>query len=157
VADRVQWVLLAYRLPREPSTPRITVWRKLRRLGVVQVVDGLVGLPSDGRTREQLEWLADEVIEAGGEATIWLARLGSVSQERVLAARMAEAITAEYRELIQAAATVRTEPDSTRRRTLARLRREFRRVSQRDFFPPPEREQAKGAIAALADLVEVAP
>src|SRR6266511_2921251 len=57
---RQQWVFLAYRLPREPSTPRIAVWRKLRRLGVVQLLDGLVVLPLDNRTREQLEWLADE-------------------------------------------------------------------------------------------------
>ena len=43
-----EWVLLAYRIPREPSTPRISVWRKLRRLGAVQILDGLVGLPIIG-------------------------------------------------------------------------------------------------------------
>jgi hypothetical protein len=32
------WVLLAYRLPREPSTPRIALWRGLRRLGAAQIV-----------------------------------------------------------------------------------------------------------------------
>ena len=41
-----EWVLLSYRLPREPSTPRIAVWRKLRRLGVAQISDGLVALPA---------------------------------------------------------------------------------------------------------------
>jgi hypothetical protein len=46
-----QWVLLSYRLPREPSTPRITIWRKLKRLGVAQISDGLVALPADARTR----------------------------------------------------------------------------------------------------------
>lgn len=45
------WVLLSYRLPREPSTPRITIWRKLKRLGVAQISDGLVALPADARTR----------------------------------------------------------------------------------------------------------
>lgn len=155
MTERVEWVLLAYRIPREPSTPRITLWRKLRRLGVVQVLDGLVALPADARTREQLEWLADEVLEAGGEASIWVGRLGSAAQERALAARMAEAITGEYRLLIKDAATARTETDAARRRTLARLRREFRRVTQRDFFPPPEREQARRAISALGELVEV--
>jgi hypothetical protein len=155
VTERVEWVLLAYRIPREPSTPRITLWRKLRRLGVVQVLDGLVALPADARTREQLEWLADEVLDAGGEASIWLGRLGSAAQERALAARMAKAITGEYRLLINDAATARTEPETVRRRTLARLRREFRRVTQRDFFPPPEREQAGRAISALGELVEV--
>ena len=67
------WVLLSYRMPREPSTPRIGIWRKLKRLGVAQLSDGLVALPADARTREHLEWIADEVIEAGGAATIWLA------------------------------------------------------------------------------------
>ena len=70
---RGEWVQLAYRLPREPSTPRIAVWRRLRRLGAVQVVDGLVALPRDSRTQEQLEWLADEIVEANGDATIWIA------------------------------------------------------------------------------------
>src|SRR5438876_11325206 len=90
-----QWVLLAYRLPREPSTPRIALWRALRRLGVGQLLDRLVALPADSRTREQMEWLADEVLEAGGEATVWLARPGSAAQERALATRMQEAGSAE--------------------------------------------------------------
>ena len=58
---RGRWVLLAFRLPREPSTPRIAVWRKLKRLGVAQLLDGLVALPLDSRNREQLEWLAADV------------------------------------------------------------------------------------------------
>src|SRR6266511_5468785 len=29
---RTSWVLLAYRLPRDPSTPRSALWRKLRRI-----------------------------------------------------------------------------------------------------------------------------
>ena len=65
--SEMRWVLLAYRLPREPSTPRSTLWRKLRRLGAAQVLDGLAALPLDARNREQLEWLADEVVEADGE------------------------------------------------------------------------------------------
>src|SRR5215211_4515604 len=63
---RRDWVLLAYRLPRQPSAPRLAVWRKLKRLGVAQLLDGLVGLPLDSRNREQLEWIADQVVEAGG-------------------------------------------------------------------------------------------
>ena len=46
----LDWVLLAYRMPREPSTPRIAVWRKLRKLGAVQLVDGFVALPADPMT-----------------------------------------------------------------------------------------------------------
>ena len=72
-------MLLSYRLRREPSSPRIALWRELKRLGADQVLDGLVVLPLDSRNREQLEWLADEVEQAGGDAMIWIGELGSVS------------------------------------------------------------------------------
>ena len=153
-AQRTAWVLLAYRLPREPSTPRIALWRKLRRLGAAQVVDGLAALPLDARNREQMEWLADEVVEAGGEATIWVGELASAAQERELAARMAEAVAAEYRALIDDAAAAHAERSGPRRRVLGRLRRELRRIRARDYFPPPERELAQQAVDELAALVE---
>jgi ChrB-like protein len=153
-AERVSWVLLAYRLPREPSTPRSALWRRLRRLGAVQVLDGLAALPLDARNREQLEWLADEAVEAGGEATIWVGELGSAAQERELAARMAEAVAVDYRALIEQAAAAPEQPSGQRRRTLKRLRRELRRIRARDYFPPPQRELAQRALEELAALME---
>jgi polyhydroxyalkanoate synthesis regulator phasin len=147
-------VLLAYRLPREPSTPRIALWRALRKLGATQVVDGLAALPLDARNRERLEWLADDVVEAGGEATIWIGELASAAQERQLAETMAEAIAAEYRALIADAAAVRKQRLGADRRTLGRLRRELHRIRGRDYFPPPEREQAQQVVEELAALVE---
>jgi hypothetical protein len=154
---RGEWVLLAYRLPREPSTPRIALWRRLRRLGAAQVVDGLVALPRDTRTQEQLEWLADEVLEAGGEASVWLAVPGSSAQDRALATRMAESIASEYRVVIEAARAARLKEHAARRaQALARLRRTLRTIQARDFFPPPEREHARHAVEELARVVEVA-
>jgi len=149
-----KWVLLAYRLPREPSTPRIAVWRKLRRLGAAQVLDGLAALPLDARNREQLEWVAEEIADAGGEASIWVGELASAAQERDLAARMADAVAADYRTVVAQAEEAREQPAGQRRRTLARLRRELRRIRSRDYFPPPEREQAQRALDELVSLVE---
>jgi polyhydroxyalkanoate synthesis regulator phasin len=145
---------LAYRLPRDPSTPRSALWRKLRRLGAAQLLDGLAALPLDARNREQLEWLADEVVEAGGEATIWVGGLASAAQERELEARMAEAVAGDYRALIEEAEATREQPIGQRRRTLGRLRRELRRIRARDYFPPPERELAQRALDEPAALIE---
>lgn len=137
-------MFLAYRLPREPSTPRIAVWRKLRRLGVAQVLDGLVALPLDARTKEQLEWLADEVVEAGGEASLWLAEAATRAIERELVEQLRSRVAAEYGAVLSAVADAGGE---VRGRTLGRLRRELQRIARRDFFPPPERELARRAIA----------
>lgn len=151
--NRGRWVLLAYRLPREPSTPRITLWRKLKRLGAGQLLDGLVALPLDSRNKEQLEWLAEAVIEDGGEASIWTAEPATAAQERSLARTMSEAIAAEYQLVIDAAKEAGNDP-SNAGRTLARLRRELARIRARDFFPPPERKDAESAVQRLTLAVE---
>ena len=144
------WVLLAYRLPREPSTPRLAVWRKLKRLGVAQLGDGLVALPLDSRNREQLEWIAEEILEAEGEASIWIAEPATQAQERELAAELQDAIAEQYRAVVAEARDAAAEGGARHRRTLSRLRRELARIARRDYFPPPERREARAAVEALA-------
>ncbi|MFE5720618.1 Chromate resistance protein ChrB [Streptomyces erythrochromogenes] len=144
-----QWVLLSYRLPREPSTPRITVWRKLKRLGVGQISDGLVALPADARTQEQLEWIAEEVTDFGGTATVWIAHPAAAGHERQLVQAMAEARAAEYQQVLAQAETVCDADDAERRRALTKLRAELRRIQRRDYFPPPDRHAAERAVEAL--------
>jgi uncharacterized protein YdbL (DUF1318 family) len=146
-----EWVLLSYRLPREPSTPRIATWRKLRRLGVAQLNDGLVALPYDARTLEQFEWLAGEVVEAGGTATTWLARPSAVQAGRDLVAELTEARVAEYQAIIAEAKAAPELADSARRAAKKRLRAELHRIGRRDYFPTPERALAHETVAAIVD------
>jgi hypothetical protein len=145
------WVLLSYRMPREPSTPRITIWRKLKRLGVSQLSDGLIALPADARTREQLDWIAEEIVECGGSATVWLAQPATLAQERELAAAMAAARRDEYRTIIDQAVAAVSASETDRTRTVRRLRDELRRIHRRDYFPPTERDIARQAVEALAE------
>lgn len=129
------------------------MWRKLKRLGVVQLTDGVVALPADARTREQLEWLADEVLECSGQAGVWLARPSTARQERDLAAQMAAARAVEYAELAAAAAAAVELGPSGRAAALRRLRGQWRQISRRDFFPPPQRERARVALQELGAAV----
>jgi hypothetical protein len=143
-----EWVLLSYRLPREPSTPRIAVWRKLKRLGVAQISDGLVALPAGPRTREQLEWVAEEVTDGGGNAAIWLARPATRAQEDQLAQAMAAARAAEYQAVIAAAESAAGDL-AGQGPAVRRLRNELRAIQRRDYFPPAERDQAQAALQEL--------
>jgi len=144
------WVLLAYRLPRVPSTPRSAMWRKLKRLGVAQLGDGLMALPADPRTREQLEWIAEEVTHHGGEATLWLGRPLDTNATAVVVRRMTAAVAAEYGAVAAEAAAMRAADPAVRRRAVARLRRELHRIQGRDFFTCPQREAARLAVEHLA-------
>ncbi len=126
-----RWVLLSYRLPREPSTPRIGVWRKLERLGAARLGDGL------------------EIGEAGGNAAGWLATPASAAQERAVAQAMRTARAAEYQAVVVQARTAAGGAAAQRARTARRLRAELRRIARRDFFPPAERDAARAAVNAL--------
>ena len=67
---------------------------------------------------------------------------------------MRETVAAEYRTLIEEAEAVRMQVAGRRRRSLARLRRELRRIRLRDYFPPIERELAQQALDDLAASFE---
>ena len=157
MAEKLRWVLLAYRLPREPSTPRIAVWRKLKRLGVAQLGDGLVALPLDAAYTRGARLAGRRDRRGGGEASVWLARPGTQAQERALAEAMTAAVAAEYAALIAEANQRRTRLRPGAGARFARLRRELQRIRRRDYFPPPERERAEAALEQLgATLVEAA-
>jgi hypothetical protein len=136
-------VFLAYRLPREPSTPRTSVWRKLRRLGAAQLLDGLAALPAEPRTQEQFEWLAEEIVEAGGDASLWLAEAADRAVERDLIEQIRSRASEDYRAVLDELASL---GDGVSSRTLRRMRRELERIGHRDFFPPPERDAAHRAV-----------
>jgi len=154
VAGRRQWVFLAYRVPREPSTPRIALWRRLRQLGAAQIIDGLAALPFDARTQEALEWLAEHVVDADGEASIWVAEATTAAQERALVRQMTEDVEKEYHGIIDEATAALRKGSGPQRRTVARLRRELHRIHDRDYFPPAHRQRAARAVEALEAAVE---
>src|SRR5262249_50130247 len=65
-----RWLVLAWRLPSGPSTPRVTVWRSLRRLGAAVLTPGAAILPYRDDLQEQLDWLAQEIEELRGDAWV---------------------------------------------------------------------------------------
>ena len=148
------WVFLVYQLPREPSTPRISVWRKLKRLGVAQLSDGLVALPHDASNKEQLEWVANDITEAGGDASIWITTPTVRRFGRGLAESLAAERGAEYTDVLAQAVAGLATGHGERSRNLRRLQAEYRRIERRDYFPPPEKGEARNALDRLAASLE---
>src|SRR4029450_8046753 len=102
--------------------------------------------PAAPGTREQVDWLAEEILDAGGSSTVWLATPGSAAQERIIAEAMRAARAAEYRAVTDQARAAARGGAAERIRGARRLRGELRRIARRDFFPPAEREGARVAV-----------
>lgn len=151
-ANDVEWVFLLYRLPREPSAPRIALWRATRRLGALLLADGLVALPASARNIEHVEWLAAGIEEQGGTASTWLARARTPGASEALVAQARAALDGEYRSVVREAARLdgRTSV-AERRRAMRRLRAELHRIQTRDYFGAPSRSVAQEAVERLAE------
>src|SRR5205814_4171159 len=96
------WLLLAYKVPREPSANRVYVWRKLKRLGAVSLQDAVWVLPATAHTREQFRWLAAEIDELGGETTLWESALLSDGQEDRLVRKFTAQVEEAYHDIMVA-------------------------------------------------------
>ena len=149
--EGARWLLLVYRLPREPSRHRVAVWRKLKALGALYLQDGAVALPEDAFTREQLEWLQLRVREAGGEATLWEATPNTLAERKDLVEAFRVSREEAYGEIVESSARLRRKAALGGERAglleeLKKIEREFRAERRRDYFRAPLREEAARAL-----------
>ncbi len=112
----------------------------------------MVALPEDARTREQLEWVAHQVLEAGGTALLLRSETLAAADERHLVTVLSSARADEYADLndrVSDLLVAGPRGDVERRRVLKSVRRELRTIQRRDHFPPTERERASVLVAEL--------
>jgi hypothetical protein len=120
------WVLLHYKIPREPTAPRVYVWRKLKRLGAILLQDAVWVLPATPHTREDFQWLAAEIGEQGGEATLWEAQLTLPGHDEALVQQFLAQVDAAYGVIL--VDLKREDVD------LAALARRYQQVQGQDYF-----------------------
>lgn len=149
------WLLCSYRLPREPSRLRLAIWRRAKRLGALLLHDTFWVLPADAKTREDFDWLAEEIEERGGSVMVWEARSASGLQDGEVIQRFRADADQRYADLARAAArllkTATRRSLSSARRESARqqfrlLERTLRLERRRDYFRAPGRRTAEAAL-----------
>ena len=152
------WVALAWRLPAGSSTPRVTTWRNLRRLGAARLTPGAALLPFREDLQEQLDWLAQDIEAQGGEAWVLPVTGLSEAEECVVRDRMLAERDEEYRGLEEdalafiarrSAAPAPADAFAARLqidKELLALQRRFRKIRARDYVDAPARAAAARAI-----------
>ena len=71
-----RWLVLVWRLPTGTSTPRVTAWRRLKRLGAVPLTPGAAAVEYSEENHEQLDWIAEGITDWGGDA--WVLPVGAL-------------------------------------------------------------------------------
>src|SRR5882724_2975408 len=73
--DSPRWLLLIHQIPPKPAYFRAKVGRRLQRVGAVAIKNSVYALPMNEQTQEDFQWVAREIVEEGGEATLCRADL----------------------------------------------------------------------------------
>lgn len=116
---------MQHRVPTEPSAGRVSVWRKMKRLGGMLLQDAVWVIPATPWTCEQLQWLAAEIVELGGEARVWEAQV-AIGEEETLVSQFQTQVDSAYAEILMA-----LDREDADRATLARRYQQVRTI---DYF-----------------------
>ncbi len=135
-----QWLMLVYKIPREPTAGRVYVWRKLQQLGAVLLQDAVWVLPYTSRTQHQFQWLATEIEEIGGEATLWRSEFALDGQEEGLVQRFEAEVNETYRQILKAL--------KGRKANLPALARQYQQAQARDYFHSELGKQVRQTLLA---------
>ncbi len=141
-------MVLLYRLPpARTSGPKVALWRKLKSLGVFSPQGSVAILPYSERTLEQLEWIAAEIRELSGDASVWEARTLTPAQERRMKEHFLEQVNGPYRRFIEEAAQAKS-TDAVRK-----IWAQYQRVREQDYLHSPlSREVAAACERRVTEL-----
>jgi hypothetical protein len=132
------WLLLLFSLPTNRNTQRVAVWRRLKKIGAVQIKTSTYLLPDEPAQYEQFQWLAQQIRDYGGDSTLVRAQeIEGLTREKVVA-MFNDARAKDYAAVgksLQSFIARRKKTDAELAAAeLERLTRQFREIREVDFF-----------------------
>jgi hypothetical protein len=157
VETEPQWLILVHQLPPHPSNLRVRVWRRLQHVGAVVLRNSLYVLPANEETREDFNWVREEIQASGGQVSVLEARAIDGYTDAELIQQFRSQRTADYEALAQEikAAGSRLERQrravspAAREKLLQALRERFAAIQARDYFNAAGRPLVEQAFRDL--------
>ena len=154
------WIVFSYSLPsKAQSSPRVALWRRLRRLGAISPTGGVHILPARDECLEAFQWLVREVQQAQGEALVIHAERFEGLTDADLIAHFRQARAEDYAALEAQAAALEERlartPEARARlwEKLERLRRQHADLARIDFFEAPEGSLVASRLLHIAQAL----
>ncbi len=166
--DEPRWLFLAYRVPSEPSSNRIAVWRELKRLGAYYPQQAVCLLPGRSEIRRKLQEIRSRIADMGGTDTYLEIPYLPEDQDAGLVEIFLDLAAREYAEIVEECETkfvkeieferfrenYTFEEAEEIRQDLHKIRRWFDDVVNRDWFGSSARAEAERKIKECATLLE---
>ncbi|MFC6227852.1 Chromate resistance protein ChrB [Paenibacillus allorhizosphaerae] len=146
----VKWIILSYKVPAEPSTLRVRVWRTLKALGVVYIQQSVCVAPKTPEVAKKIEALKRMIETNSGEALLLEVERFANGTEQELRDLFNKQRTLELEEFLGGCQLFLQEIESETAKgnfsyreveeneaELAKLQRWHKKIAKRDFFGCP--------------------
>lgn len=146
-----RWIVLMFNLPAKQASPRVEVWRKLKRFGALPLASGGHLLPNTPQTLEQFEWLAVAIRKFKGQGSVLRVQSVDDCPDGELKRKFVDARSKDYEQL---QSELKKVLKSSKRPLAAvgRIRKRFSEVIAIDFFNSPVRSRLEAMLARTEDM-----
>jgi len=163
----LQWRVLIYRVPTEPASKRVGVWRDLKRLGALYLQQCACIFPDLPGVTDEVNQVAAKIPALGGETFLLeVPHLQPEDEARIVQAFRTQRAN-EYAEIIEECETkfvkeiefehfrqnYTFEEAEEIEQDLDKIRRWFERVRGRDWFKAERRDEVEGWLARCQGLL----
>jgi hypothetical protein len=163
----LSWRVLIYRVPTEPASKRVAVWRDLKRLGALYLQQCACIFPDIPGLTDEVKQVAAKIPALGGETFLLeVPRLQPEDEARIVEAFRVQRAN-EYAEIIEECETkfvkevefehfrqnYTFEEAEELEQDLDKIRRWFDRVRDRDWFNADRREEVESWLARCQGLL----
>ena len=150
------WLVLLYGLPTKMGTARVSLWRQLKKCGALSLKTSAYLLPDQPDQHEKLQWLAQRVRDAGGEATlIKVTEIEGLTGPEIVR-QFNEARAVDYDALVPLLSDLiarnKKKAEETFDADLEKLTRQFEEVRHIDFFDSPRSQDVQMLLQRAAAL-----
>src|SRR5262245_26017058 len=137
---QMHWILLLYALPTGKGPLRVALWRQLRRYGCLALNTSAYILPDRPSCHEHLQWLAKQILDAGGEATVSRVLMVEGLDDQEIQKRFNAERNADYVNLLKEASALRRRKGAPVRllRKFDRLKHLAKQAREIDYFGAPK-------------------
>lgn len=150
------WLALVVSLPSASATARMRIWRAVKALGCAALRDGTYLLPAQVEQANQLQALADDALQDGGQA--WLLQVHAQNMAEQAAFQALFDRTADYTPWLEELALARqplpTLAAAELQRLLRRHGRAYESIRKIDFFPGEASIRAEAQWRDFTNAVE---